>query len=164
MATDTYIPIATTTLGVASSTISFASIPSTYTDLILVLECLSANSSTPSLTFNGSAVGYGQTWLNGNGSAPSGSGVYGNTYLNLTPGTTMGMLSTVPSFYVVQIMSYTNSLNKSVLTELSEEHGASGSAEFGVGSWANTSVINSILVTANSGTFGIGTIATLWGI
>jgi hypothetical protein len=40
MATATYEPIATTTLAVTSASITFSSIPSTYTDLVIVSPTL----------------------------------------------------------------------------------------------------------------------------
>ena len=65
----TYEPIATQTLGSAAATITFSSIPATYTDLRLVLVGTSTISANPKINFNSdTATNYSQTILSGNGS------------------------------------------------------------------------------------------------
>jgi len=49
----TYEPIATTTLGSNQTTITFSSIPSTYTDLVIVSNMGTTTASYPFIRFNG---------------------------------------------------------------------------------------------------------------
>lgn len=75
MPTPTYTPLATITLSSAQSSVSFASIPNTFRDLIVV--CNWANSGTASATrvqLNGdSAANYFGVWMTGTGSATGSS-------------------------------------------------------------------------------------------
>ena len=66
----TYEPIATTTLGSSQGTITFSSIPSTYTDLVIVMNYSNGSSEYPSLQFNGD-TGNNYSWrdLGGNGTS-----------------------------------------------------------------------------------------------
>jgi hypothetical protein len=69
----TYEPIASTTLGTASGTISFDSIAATWTDLVLVLNFGVATAGpTIRLRFNDdSGSNYSYTYLGGNGTLVS---------------------------------------------------------------------------------------------
>ena len=69
----TYEPIATTTLGSTAATITFSSIPATYTDLrIALVGSLSGGGNYGNLRFNSdSGSNYSVTILRGNGSAAS---------------------------------------------------------------------------------------------
>lgn len=69
----TYEPIASTTLGANATTVTFDSIPGTYTDLILVIhEPTASGSNAGTIKFNqDSGSNYSRTTLRGNGSAAS---------------------------------------------------------------------------------------------
>ena len=47
--TPTYIPLATTTLGSASNSITFNSVPATYRDLIVIIDGATASSCLPAI-------------------------------------------------------------------------------------------------------------------
>ena len=164
MATATYTPIATQTLGSAAASITFSSIPGTYTDLRLVLTCTSSSANSDILlTFNGdTATNYSRTYLVGLGSsAISGS----PTSQNNIPLDGWGASTTVPQMYSVDIFSYAGSTNKTLLCSASEDDNGSGRVTIEVGLWRNTSAITSITLGSTGViTFSTGTIATLWGI
>ena len=154
----TYTPIATQTLGSATSTVTFSSIPSTYTDLILV--------------FNGSANTYVNTYVNINGNTSSlysSTRLYGNgstaTSARYSSGTFayVGDVHTTQSNATLHFMSYANTnTNK---TFLSRDNAANGGVGAWVGLYRSTSAISSILFGATSGaTFNIGSTFTLYGI
>ena len=73
MAGSTYTPIATTTLGSAASSYTFTSIPSTYTDLVLIASVKTGSGDDGiSVRYNSdSGSNYSMTYLLGNGSAAS---------------------------------------------------------------------------------------------
>jgi hypothetical protein len=50
---NTYVAIAEQTLGTAAASVTFSSIPGTYTDLVLVLSVQDASGNTFALQFNG---------------------------------------------------------------------------------------------------------------
>ena len=159
MATATYIPIATQTLGSAASSITFSSIPSTYTDLRLVLVCTTNAVDNAQIQFNSdTATNYSQTTLYGAISTSFTS----NTVLQWTAAG--GTNTTNPSFYQMDIFSYAGSTNKTALLLSSEDNNGSGFVEIIVGLWRSTNAINRIDLKSGGTTFKAGTIATLWGI
>ena len=155
----TYTPIATTTLVSATASVTFSSVPATYTDLVLVL-----NGTTPSaigigLRFNGDTGGnYSNTFLAGSGSAAS-----SGRASNFTMGR-FGNINTSNTTAIAQIQNYSNTTtNKTILGR------AATPADFVVAYvslWRDTSAINSIVVITDDSTtqFAIGTTFTLYGI
>ncbi len=162
----TYEPIATTTLGSAAASITFSSIPSTYTDLRLVLNHLSAGSSGvfPIINFNGDTTSstYSNTKLIGNGSTASSSRDTSNTYIDT--GSSFGASTTIPFMISIDIFSYTASVNKTCLISLRGDKNGSGTVINEVGLWSNTSAITSITLGKIVDNYGTGTTATLYGI
>ncbi len=70
--TKTYVPISTTTLGSNASTVSFSSIPGTYTDLVIVMGVISTSNTGHYvyLQYNGdTGSNYSTTILTGTGSS-----------------------------------------------------------------------------------------------
>ncbi len=159
----TYEPIATTTLGSAAATITFSSIPATYTDLVLVVTGLFTSSGGNSrIRFNGdTGTTYSNTRLQGDGTSASSNRSTSQTFLRLDYD---GNSSTVPNMTRTNIFSYAGSTNKTCLIESSEDKNGSGSTVRTVGLWRDTSAITSIEVLMSSSTFAIGTTATLYGI
>jgi hypothetical protein len=164
----TYEPIATTTLGSATGTVTFSSISGTYTDLILVTQLsASTDSSAIEIRFNDdTASNYSITDLYGNGSSAGSARASNATfgYLNyyVTPET-----ATTNSYNsIVNIMNYSNSTTyKTYLcrNNNAESGAAYGGAEAIVGLWRNTNAITKITLTIN-GTFNSGSTFTLYGI
>lgn len=159
----TYTPIATTTLGSASATVTFSSISGTYTDLILVTN-LRYSSGTPNsnafIRFNSdSGSNYSKTYLQGNGSTAS-SGRDSYTAMDL-----LGQTSTASVYTsnITQIMNYSNSTT--FKTALSRWSNAGDFVIAFVGLWRSTSAITTIEVNS-SGTaqFAIGSTFTLYGV
>jgi len=168
----TYVPIATQTLASTASSITFSSIPQTYTDLVLV--CFAQNNRS-GIAYDG-IVGiysgdtnsghYSSTLLNGNGSTAgssriiSASGFYG--YLgDIT--TTSG--STGFGNSVSHIMNYANTTTYK--TSISRGNSITNVANAMVSLWQNTGAITSITLQSITGTtpvFSVGSSFTLYGI
>jgi len=155
----TYTPIATTTLNGAATSYTFSSIPSGYTDLVLVAN-IAETPTTGSFVFrvNGdSGTNYSTTYLDGNGSTAT-SGRYSTqssayfTYEGI--GTGWGT-------YIINFNNYSNtSTYKTVIARASN---AGNSAEATVSLWRSTAAINSITVYAGQ-YFASGSTFTLYGI
>jgi len=158
----TYTPIATQTLGSATATITFSSIPQTYTDLIVVASVQSGGASQMNLTFNGdTGNNYSKTALYGNGS--SALSLRGTN----NPAITVAFTDSSPNYSpsIIQIMNYANTTTyKSVLIRTSY----SGEVDAAVGLWrGNTGsaaqAITSITL-ANGSNYSSSSTFTLYGI
>jgi hypothetical protein len=161
----TYEPIATYTLGTAANSVTFSSIPGTYTDLRLTVNYTSATtSSSPMMRFNGDATAlYSRTFFRSNGSTYASVNTQDDTraYLMASDGVAAG----VPLFATADIFSYANSTWKHYLAEGNVDKNGSGSVENLVGLWRSNSAITSILVLLDSsGLMAIGSTITLYGI
>jgi hypothetical protein len=160
----TYEPIATQTLGSAAATITFSSIPATYTDLklVLVVNTTSVDLRSIRLTFNAdTATNYSTTRLSGDGSTASSN--RSTTQANITPFTSLTS-STIPTFYTFDVFSYAGSTNKTLLAQGSADLNGSGGVNSAVGLWRSTAAITTIGLALNSGNYNTGTTATLYGI
>ena len=158
----TYTPIATTTLGSAAASYTFSSIPSTYTDLILVFNG-SASSGTPftTLRFNGdTATNYSDTTLSGNGTSASSGRDSSTTFIYVSGADT---LSTGMSQLIVNFQNYSNTTTYK--TALARSANAANGTSAAVGLWRSTAAINSITVMLNSASnYAAGSTFTLYGI
>lgn len=156
----TYTPIATQTLGSSASTITFSSIPSTYTDLVLVVACLDNGAGRTRLRLNGdSATNYSRTNLIGNGSSAASYQGSNETQFDLS--VAAGTSSINPTAQIISINNYSNTTtNKTILSRYSL---ASGAVEAMVGLYRSTAAITSVSY-FTQGTMQIGTTATLYGI
>lgn len=161
MATNTYIALDKVTLGSAAASITFSSIPQTYTDLVVVVSGNGAVSTGICMQFNGATTNYSLTQLGANGSAASSARRTSQSFINLTYSgyfTTTGQ-----SNIIANVMNYANTTTyKTVLTR-------SGNAANGVdaivGLWSSTAAITSItIVNDGSGNIASGTTFSLYGI
>lgn len=157
----TYTPIATTTLGSAAASYTFSSIPSTYTDLVIIANY---TTSVANLDFriqvNGdTGTNYSNTYLLGNGSS-TGSGRSSNaTYVGeyFAVGT-----STNGNMTTINLMNYSNTTTyKTILHRMSS---AEKEVTANVALWRSTAAINSVTMFTNSSTFAAGSTFTLYGI
>jgi len=153
----TYEPIATTTLSSNQSSVTFSSIPGTYTDLVLIL----VGQNTPSqdnfrLTMNNdTGSNYSYTYLSGNGtSASSGRGS------NATPMYIGNLPSSQWATNIAHIMNYANTTT--FKTVLSRQSGTS--AEAWINMWRSTAAITTIKVDTGAGNYVSGSTFTLYGI
>jgi hypothetical protein len=154
----TYTPIATYTTSGSQASYTFTSIPSTYTDLILIIQGAADVSTTTALRVNGdTGSNYSFTYILGNGSSAS-SG-RGSNQTNMV-GTD---ISTSQTTLVGQFQNYSNTTTyKTVLTR-----GGAGDMDTiaCVNLWRNTAAINSITAYLASPRYFInGTTLTLYGI
>jgi hypothetical protein len=164
-AANTYTPIFTTTLGSAQASVTFSSIPSTYTDLVLVISANEITGNNIFLQFNGdTGSNYSRTFLSGTGSSSLSGRDTTQTNMQIdaygyapTAANTFGVLNAF-------IQNYSNTTTYK--TVLSRANNASAGVDACVGLWKSTAAINSILIdiigtTAN---FNTGSTFSLYGI
>jgi hypothetical protein len=150
----TYEPIETKTLSTAAVSVTFSSVPSTYTDLIMVFNGVGGQNI--SLQFNGdTASNYSSTRIRGDGSSATTS-----RWTNIT--SMYGSYSSGRQSSIWQIQNYSNAtIHK---TALNRGGGPGDNVEAYVGLWRNTNAINSVTVIAPASTMDAGSTFTLYGI
>jgi hypothetical protein len=152
---NTYEAIATTTLGSNAGSVSFTSIPSTYTDLVIVCNIKLSSASTVYTQVNGdSGNNYSKTSIEGDGTtAASSRNSNINSPLFGYSGSTTGWGTTI-----INYQNYANTTtNKTFI-------GRGSYTDYVVASvalWRNTAAITSILV---GGSFATGSTFSLYGI
>ena len=162
MATNTYVPIAITTLTSATPSVTFSSLGS-YTDLVLVMAVQPTNNGENiNLQFNAdTGTNYSDTQLNGTGTTATSSRRSTYNYLRTTDN-----LPNATSFstVIVNIQNYSNSTTYK--TVLSRGGNAANWVTTNVGLWRNTAAITSIKIFASDGTSNMnsGSTFTLYGI
>lgn len=160
----TYEPIATTTLGSAAATITFSSIPATYTDLRLVIVYDMNSTATMRMLFNDDSVvstSTSCTRLNGNGSTVTSSNSTNTGAVDVSPSMGSGFWRLTE----IDIFSYAGSKNKTFLAKTSADNNGGGNMFTVVGLWRNISAINQLVFRwSGSQTFSAGSTATLYGI
>ena len=159
----TYEPIATTTLGSATATISFTSISASYTDIRVVLVGSHETTATTLRMQVNSDTGtnYSYTELIGDGATATSSRGTSSSRINCG---NANFNNTQPSLITVDWFSYAGSTNKTCLVTASQDRNGSGSVLRTVGLWRSTSAITSVQLFPASGNFATGTTATLYGI
>jgi hypothetical protein len=166
---NTYEAIATQTLGSDTTTVTFSSIPGTYTDLVLVMNYRSTRTNTygyPKVNFNGdTGTNYSLTDLSGNGSSIGSGRTTNTTGFGLTEG--MGNTAAANLFgqFNISIQNYSNSTTYKTLLSRGGSAVTGNSLAAQVCLWRSTSAITSIVITDNSG-FNImtGSSFSLYGI
>ena len=166
---DTFIKIASVTVGSGgASTISFSSIPSTYTDLCLKVSLRVTESNTVGsvgVTFNGSTSSYTNRRLFGTGSSAI-SDSFGTGFIYIGSVNAATSLSSVFSNGELYVPNYASSNNKSTSADLVQENNITEGYQFLMaGLWSNTAAITSITLSpASTFSFVQYSTATLYGI
>jgi hypothetical protein len=158
----TYEPIESKTLASAVSTVTFSSIPQTYTDLVLVFSgnCASGGIESVPMRFNGdTASNYSYQIFDGSGSSASAGRAGSATFMN-----TSLVISSEVSNNIWHIFNYTNATT--FKTIIGRGNVAGSYVRVGGGMWRKTpEAITSITVFhAASVNFVVGSTFTLYGI
>ena len=161
----TYQLITSNTVGAGGvASVTFSSIPNTYTDL-LILSSARSTSSTSSIQaqFNGNATGYTNRELTGSGSAASSSTATGYAYFDVA--VSSSMTANTFSNGSLYIPNYTGSTNKSSSGDGVQENNATAAyMNLDANLWANTAAITSIVLNLNTGSFAQYSTFYLYGI
>jgi hypothetical protein len=158
----TYEPIATTTLGTATSAVTLSSIPGSYTDLILVSNPINSGITAINIYFNSdTGTNYSCTRLYGEGATAYSDrqATTSSSYGGWGTGTNT---TNTPYIFVSQIMNYSNTTtNKSMITKISEM--SAGYVGLISSLWRNTAAVTSLTFNG-SNNFGVGSTFNLYGI
>lgn len=158
----TYEPITTNTLVTAVPTVTFNTISSAYTDLVLIINAatgvndidmyIQVNSDTGSNYSWTRFVGTGSTWV----ASKASNSTLGYRVGNMS-GSNVGQNNAV-----VHFQNYANTAAyKSILAR---GNNPANLVEFFVGLWRSTSAITSMDIKTQSGNFSVGSTFTLYGI
>lgn len=168
---NTYTPIATTTLGSSTASVTFGTgsplsgnIPSTYTDLILIINGgITVVNYSIRAQFNGDTTTvYSQTSLAGNGTTVTSDRASGAASISVVGGTNGIPANTLETIGIVNVMNYSNTTTyKTVLTRTAS---AAKTVEELVGLWRSTAAITQITLFSGSGNLYAGTTLSLYGI
>jgi len=161
----TEVAIASQTLSSSASSISFTSIPSTYTDIRIVLSVIGATANCyPAIQFNGdTGSNYSYTLVRGNGSATASIRAT-NSVRGFILTSSDDISTSFPSLSTTDIFSYAGSTFKTLLSRGSNDKNGSGEVTSWVNLWRSTAAINRIDLIGHNANFAAGTTATLYGI
>jgi hypothetical protein len=163
----TYEPIQTYTASGSSAEINFTSIPSTYTDLVLIIGSVATTSGAPNICFqyNGdTASNYSATYIEGNGSS-AGSTRRSNQSL-FTEAMNISLGGSTLSNVILNIQNYSNATTyKTTLIRTNEPSTTYAGVGAAVVLWRKTpEAINAIKIYLLSGNFASSSTFTLYGI
>jgi hypothetical protein len=157
--TATYEKIETTTLGSAASSVTFSTIPGTYTDLVIIIAATQSSPNTCGIRFNGdTGSNYSATRLGADGSS-----ALSNRWSNVTSAYTFVQYTTQNST-IMNIQNYSNTTTyKTVLSRFNNAANFLGTY---VALWRSTAAITSLSLQDTDGTtnFATGSTFTLYGI
>lgn len=164
--TGTYALIASNTLGSATASVTFSSIPATFTDLVLVISGLVSNNTYGIWLQANTDTGTNYSWtsLSGNGTAAASTrqSSRANTE-NWIGNAATGWSNTTTNNIISHIFDYANTTTYKTI--LSRSNNASGGVESDVNLWRSTVAINQIVIGVQStGTMSSGTTLKLYGI
>ena len=150
---NTFELIASSTVGSGgAASITFSSIPSTYTDLVLKISARHNGASVANafyIKFNGSTTGQSGRYLEGNGSS-AGSGANSLAYGGVESGASA--TSSTFSNAEIYIPNYAGSNNKSYSGDSVVENNATTGIQWLLsGLWSNTAAITSLVISPDSG-------------
>jgi hypothetical protein len=162
---NTYTLIDKTTLGSSQASITFSSIPSTYTDLVLKLSA--RNTSASGLiyfSFNNNASNRSAILLYGAGSGV-GSVIYDNTDPRAMIMNESGYTANTFASGEIYIPNYAGSSYKSFSSDSVQENNSTTAFSYLLGGlWSNTAAITSVKLEPYTGSFDTNTSAYLYGI
>ena len=149
----------------SGTSVSFTSIPSTYTHLQIRYSIMGTNFASLRMTLNSdttanyswhSLVGYSSSALADVGTSA--------TFIDLTP-YNRGLGSSQPTPGVLDILDYANTSKNKTTRALTgrNDNTTSSSINFNSGNWRSTAAINTITFTSSSA-FATGTSIALYGI
>jgi hypothetical protein len=161
----TYTPIASITLGAAAASVTFSSIPQTYTDLVCIVNAKSSDSidNLDGRVGNGtidSGSNYSRTYITGDGSSAISGRTSGAAFMRFTY--TGYVSSTQTGNQIIHIMNYANTTTNKTL--ISRANNAAYSTDMFINLWRSTAAINTFQLYTSGNGFVSGSTFNLYGI
>ena len=159
----TYEPITTQTLTATATSVTFSSIPQTYTDLV----CVVVNRVTTGVSYNqfnfnsDTGTNYSRTQMSGSGSAAA-SIRFTNETTTYPFATAMTTTANAFDTNVAHIFNYSNTTTYKTI--LGRGNNAGDNTGLSACLWRSTAAITSITITSYASTFVAGSTFTLYGI
>ena len=164
---NTYTLIASNTLSSSAASVTFSSIPSTYTDLVLRVSARLTVEDYINITLNESSSSiYSNTRMWGDGSTANSGRQSNTTNFFLYPAMNTNTANTFSS-HEVYIPSYTVSQNKPISVFEVTETNATGGYQFQTAQavlFRSTSAVTSLTLTAAAGSIVSGSSFWLYGV
>jgi hypothetical protein len=161
MANNTYVALDNSTLLANASSVTFNSISSAYTDLVLVINAKSSSDTQIRLQFNSDTTSnYSATMLGGDGASPFTVQVSNEASMNIVGVGTISGMSTI------DIINYTNTTTfKTVIGRYNSNSTSYGEAGVKIGLWRKSpEAVTSITLFPTTGNFLTGSTFSLYGI
>jgi hypothetical protein len=160
----TYIPIATNTVaGASTTTITFSSIPSTYTDLVIIAQYKAVSNNYLMVRLNGdTGNNYSRTEIQSTGSSVFNYNGSNEPYAYIS-----SVYAQAGEFgtFILNFNNYSNSTtNKNILSRGNNAASSAGGTSAVINTWRSTAVVNTILLTPIGTGFDIGSTFSLYGI
>jgi len=158
------VAIQTVTVGAGgAASIDFTNIPQTYTDLHLLVSLReeSSTSAVAFIKFNNATANRSERYIQGNGSSATSGTTSVLQFIVCQPSDTASTFGNAS----IYIPNYTSSNFKSVSSDsVSENNATSAFSRLVAGLWADTSAINQITITTDTGDVAQYSTATLYGV
>jgi hypothetical protein len=159
----TYEPIATNTVGTATTTVTFSSIPQTYTDIVVASSIQVSGNVNVFMTFNSdTGANYSFTLLQGDGTSASSSRATSQNRIQLDSVAFPPFSGSSFAPGLVHLNNYSNSTTYK--TALIRANNAAAGVSLFSGLWRNTAAITTVTFVAGAVNFAVGTTFTLYGI
>jgi hypothetical protein len=164
----TYEPITRTTLATASGEVVISNIPSTYTDLVLVINAGASSAGSGTYMRFNTDTSPSNTNYSGTHIVGTGSSTISNKYLDfnaILPSWYVSEGASIASTTIAHIMDYSNTTTfKTIISRGNRATSDTDPGTVAVASvWRNTSAINIIQLTL-SNNYSVGSTFTLYGI
>jgi len=160
---NTYVAIASQTLASAAASVTFSSIPATYTDLVVIFQggVASATANLMATVNNDTAANYSSTVLYGNGSTATSGRASSVSKMYLSGLAVID--TTLAANAVVNFMNYANATTyKTILARTSNATQMTGTS---ISLWRSTAAINRIDLSPDAAVnFITGSTFSLYGI
>ena len=154
----TYDKIATHTIPTATNSYTFTLIPSTYTDLCLIIAGTTSTLAPVKMQFNSdTATNYSRTALFGTGSSAGSVRNFNDDHIGT------GTFSTSQGINKINVMNYSNTTTYK--TTISRLDLSTTELSAIAGMWRSTSAISSLRIYTDGGAnYAVGSTFTLYGI
>jgi hypothetical protein len=147
-----------------AASVTFSSIPSTYTDLCIKVSLRAVDAAAGNITFaiNGSTSNLSSRFVYGDGNTVA-SGSTTSNYQGIVPGS--NYTSNTFGNGEIYFANYANSTNKSFMSDaVTENNSAQSYTIFSAALWAQTAAITSIAIGATNGNLVQHSTAYLYGV